>query len=132
MQVGQEGARYEDRLDRQSVRRVRIPSTRGKIFDRHGLCLADNRPNYCVAIYLEEMRSPSHRRVKSDAAWGLVQRLAEIIGTAPQLTRAQVEDHLLNRKALPLVAWQHVDFRETDPAPVARRRSRFGLSAGKS
>lgn len=108
MQVGQ-GARYEDSLERQSVRRVRIPSIRGKIFDRHGLCLADNQPNYCVAIYLEEMRSAGRRRVKPDAAWGLVQRLAEIIDTAPQLTCAQVEDHLRNCKALPLVAWQRVD-----------------------
>ena len=36
---------YEQRQTRQSVRRVLLPSPRGRILDRHGVPLADNRPN---------------------------------------------------------------------------------------
>ena len=35
---------------------VRQPATRGRILDRHGAVLADNRPSYCVAFYIEELR----------------------------------------------------------------------------
>ena len=50
--------RYEDRLIKQSMRQVRLPGDRGRIFDRKGLCLADNRPSFCVSVYLEELRQP--------------------------------------------------------------------------
>ena len=47
---------YAGAQNRQSIRRVLLPAPRGRIFDRHGLCLADNRPNYCLAVYVEELR----------------------------------------------------------------------------
>ena len=47
---------FESSQIRQSVRRVLLPAPRGRIFDRNGLCLADNRPSYCIAVYAEELR----------------------------------------------------------------------------
>src|SRR5688572_8716659 len=40
----------------QSYRRVRIPAQRGRILDRNGLVLADNRPSYNVNLYLKDLR----------------------------------------------------------------------------
>lgn len=40
----------------QSYRTVRIPAIRGKILDRTGLVLAENRPSYNVDLYIEELR----------------------------------------------------------------------------
>lgn len=40
----------------QSYRTVRIPAIRGKIMDRNGLVLAENRPSYNVNLYIEELR----------------------------------------------------------------------------
>ncbi len=105
------GERYEISLDQQSIRRIQIPGPRGRIMDRNGVCLADNRPNYCVAMFLEELRRPGKRWVTLDDAWALVQRVAEIAGVKPSLTRAQVANHLYNRKALPLIVCRHVDER---------------------
>ena len=51
IQIGH-GQYYETNLERQSIRRVRLPGTRGHIYDRNGLCLADNLPRYGIAIYL--------------------------------------------------------------------------------
>lgn len=110
LQVRQ-GERYETSLEQQSIRQVQIPGPRGRIFDRHGICLADNRPSYCVALFLEELRRPGKRRVTVDDAWQFVRRVAEAMGSEPELTRAQVESHLYNRKALPLIAWRQVDER---------------------
>ncbi len=41
----------EDQFN-QSYRTVRVPAPRGKIMDRHGVVLAENRPVYSVSLYL--------------------------------------------------------------------------------
>jgi len=47
---------YQANLQTQSFRTVRIPAVRGKIVDRNGATLAENRPTYNVSLYLEELR----------------------------------------------------------------------------
>ena len=37
---------------------MRIPAVRGKILDRNGLALAENRPTYNISLYLEELSKP--------------------------------------------------------------------------
>jgi len=49
---------YQAHLEMQSFRTVRIPAVRGKILDRNGYALAENRPSYNVSLYLEELREP--------------------------------------------------------------------------
>ena len=49
-------SKYRSSSERQSMRRVRISADRGRILDRNGTCLADNRPSYCIAVYVEELR----------------------------------------------------------------------------
>lgn len=52
---------YQANLETQSFRTVRIPAVRGKILDRDGITLAENRPTYNVSLYLEELRSQFQR-----------------------------------------------------------------------
>ncbi len=47
--------RYQQKLDVQSLRTVRIPAVRGRILDREGRPLAENRPQYNIDLYLEEL-----------------------------------------------------------------------------
>ncbi len=47
---------YQAHLEMQSFRTVRIPAVRGKILDRNGVVLAENRPAYNVSLYLDELR----------------------------------------------------------------------------
>ncbi len=49
---------YQANLETQSFRTVRLPAVRGKIMDRNGIPLAENRPAYNVSLYLEELRRP--------------------------------------------------------------------------
>ncbi|HEY5914969.1 MAG TPA: penicillin-binding transpeptidase domain-containing protein [Verrucomicrobiae bacterium] len=49
---------YRESLETQSFRTVRIPAVRGKILDDSGNVLAENRPAYCLSMYLEELRKP--------------------------------------------------------------------------
>ena len=63
---------YQASLQTQSVRTVRIPAVRGKILDRNGAVLAENRPAYNLVLHLDEMRGdfeaaykPERQRVLS-------------------------------------------------------------------
>lgn len=47
---------YTESGHNQSYRTVRIPAVRGKILDRKGLVLAENRPSYDINLYIEELR----------------------------------------------------------------------------
>jgi len=62
--------KYENHLETQSYRTVRIPAVRGKILDRNGRVLAENRPRYNLGLYLDDLRKPF------EAAYG--QALAQV------------------------------------------------------
>jgi penicillin-binding protein 2 len=57
--------KYESHLETQSYRTVRIPAVRGKILDRNGRVLAENRPRYSLSLYLDDLRR------QFDAAYGV-------------------------------------------------------------
>ncbi len=82
---------YQQKLDIQAQRTVRIPALRGAIVDREGRLLAENRPNYNVDLYLEDL-SP-----KFDAAF-----LAALRQTRTELARRAAEAaKQLGRKLTP-------------------------------
>lgn len=45
---------YAEGERNQSYRTVRVPAPRGKILDRNGVALAENRPAFSVSLYLED------------------------------------------------------------------------------
>jgi penicillin-binding protein 2 len=49
-------SRFENNSRRQSLKRVGMPAIRGKILDRNGRVLADNRPHYNAILYLEDLQ----------------------------------------------------------------------------
>ena len=57
---------FQGKLEIQSTRSVRIPAVRGKILDRNGRSLAENRPVYNIDLYLEEL-SKSYQHAYSKA-----------------------------------------------------------------
>src|ERR1017187_113973 len=49
---------YQAHLDTQAYRTIRLPAVRGKILDREGRVLAENRPRYNLSLYLDELWKP--------------------------------------------------------------------------
>ncbi len=58
---------YRDKLEVQSIRTVRLPPVRGKIFDRDGRVLAENIPSYNISLYMEEL-STNYQAVYTNTA----------------------------------------------------------------
>jgi penicillin-binding protein 2 len=46
---------YQEKLEVQSIRTVRMPAIRGEILDRDGRPIAENRPCYNIDLYLEDL-----------------------------------------------------------------------------
>ena len=101
--------KYITSLEQQSMRRVRLPGGRGKIWDRHGVCLADNRPSYGIAIYVEELRQAGRWRKTVDKVEEVVQQLSELLGVPPQVSRTDIDRHVRKQLAMPFMAWRDID-----------------------
>lgn len=108
LQVAQ-GARYENHLRTQSLRRVRVPATRGRIFDRNGVCLADNRASYCVALNLDQVRQHGKLQSTVTHAMELLRAVGVVIGRPVAISEEDVWKHVRRRLPLPLIAWRDVD-----------------------
>jgi penicillin-binding protein 2 len=115
--------RYQASQISQSFRTVRVPAVRGKILDRAGVALADNRPSYQVNLYLEELRphfQSAYRRAitgrtltRSQRAElgrqlrflvtsNLVDRVSQYVDEPILLTTSQFQQHYDQRLALPM------------------------------
>ena len=105
----QHGPRFQINETRQSVRRVRLPGIRGRIFDRNGNCMVDNRPSFNVAIYLEEMRKPGKWSNTIHNVEGVIDSLSETLDLKQELDRDEIWNHIRKRLPLPLMAWRDVD-----------------------
>ena len=47
---------YQNHLDTQASRTVRLPAARGKILDREGRVLVENRPSYNLSLFLDDLQ----------------------------------------------------------------------------
>lgn len=97
---------FDEVFHDQSVRRVRLPAVRGKIFDTNGEVMADSIPNYCIAIYTEEMRAP---RSPLANTMELIHRIWQSIGEPPDITYRDVKRHFALTPKEPLVVWKKLD-----------------------
>lgn len=109
------GAEFEESLHKQSMRRIRLPAPRGRILDRHDVCLADNQPCYCLAFYLEEIRKPGKWKNTVAEVMQRIDEFRDLVGRPPAITEDDIWQHIRRRLPLPLVAWRNLD-----PAALAR------------
>jgi penicillin-binding protein 2 len=99
---------FRSSLERQSVRRVRLPAVRGAIMDRNGRRLADNRPSYCMAVYVEELRRPGRIERTIENIEAVVSELAGALELPPEIDRGAIERHLRMQRPLPLLVWRNI------------------------
>lgn len=117
------GPSFEQDQIKQSMRRVRLPGIRGRMFDRENRVVADNRPSYTVSLYLEELRQPGSWDRTVARVQSLVEELETILGVPSPLTERDIRNHIRRRLPLPLVAWR--DLGETELARFAEQGGRI-------
>jgi len=102
---------YRESLERQSIRRVRLPASRGQILDRYGQCLARNRASFRIVLYIEELRKPGRLENTVKEADRVLGLAAGAVGLPRTVTVDEIRSHLQRRSLLPLVVWRNVDDR---------------------
>lgn len=103
--------RYGAAQSLQSLRRVEIPGLRGRILDRNGEVLADNRAAYAVVLYCEMLKQPGSWSNTILAVDSLIDQLAQRLGLPRQVSRRDVRRHINESRPMPFVIWKDVDFR---------------------
>ena len=115
------GGHYDNKQEAQSLRRIRIPAARGEIVDRNGVVLANNRPSYDIAIYLDQLDRKSKKSNVVTIAQANLGALGAALGLNVTLTAADVLTHYELRRPLPLPVWR--DLRPETVAAFAERAS---------
>ena len=78
---------YQGHLETQSYRTVRLPAMRGKILDREGRVLAENRPRYNLSLYLDDLRKQFKAAYDTEYAGATNARARFIAAQEKQLGR---------------------------------------------
>jgi penicillin-binding protein 2 len=94
---------YQAHLDTQAYRTIRIPALRGKILDREGRVLAENRPRYNLSLYLDDLRKPFAEAIRQEGRQALASQKAAIAARERQLGRSLTK---LERKQFAFTAAQ--------------------------
>ena len=89
--------RFREEQKSQSFRSVRLPASRGKILDRNGLVLAENRPSYHVSLYLEDRAIRDRFKSQYRAARGNRRLSREEQGRLARETRYRVVSNLVTQ-----------------------------------
>lgn len=119
-----DAADYNDEKARQSERRVQTAGVRGRILDRRGRVLADNRR--CLSIVCDAAAFRARTWEGTVAAISqAVARVAVTVGEPSPLTEKTIRRHVQQSLALPLVAWHDVD-----DAQLARFSERIPPDSG--
>lgn len=79
---------YQESLETQSFRTVRIPAVRGRILDINGTVLAENRPTYNVSLYLEELHGQFDKEYQRELKQARAEIKREQVETEKKLGRA--------------------------------------------
>jgi penicillin-binding protein 2 len=106
---------YTKKLDKQSIRRIRLPGIRGSIYDKNGVCLAGNNPNYCIAMYIEELRQPGKWTNTINKIEEVLDEMSTEFNIKREVTRKDIARHIQRRLPLPFLVWRNIS-----PAIIAR------------
>lgn len=100
---------FRESETRQSIRRVRRPAPRGRIFDRNGVLLAGNRPSYSIAVYAEELRQPGSISNTVNKIASYLDEIGGVLGRKREISHEQIAVHVHRRRPMPLLAWRDID-----------------------
>jgi len=100
-----QGHTYRENVQQQSLRRIRHPGARGKILDRNGIVLAENRPSVGIALYMEELRVPGSMVKTIDHIETVLDDISLKLGRPREVSREEISTHYREKRLLPMMAW---------------------------
>lgn len=106
------GSKYDKEVSNQSIRRIRKPAPRGRIFTSDKVILADNKPVFNVVFHLAEMRQPGRKSKTIDYLLNAAETAGNVIGRKHDLTPEKIQAHRNYTPALPMTIFENLSIRE--------------------
>ena len=103
-----QGEEHRLKVSKQSVRDIRIPAIRGRIFSSDMQLMADNMPSYDIVFHPAEMRQPGKQRKTVNHIFSSAQRIGVAIGRKPTLTTTGILQHINLRPARPIKIFENL------------------------
>ena len=103
-----EAASYGYASSRQSVRRVQVGGSRGRILDRHGRPLAENRNSLSIICRPAFFQKRTWEGTVREIAQAIT-NVAQVIGVPSPVEGAMIRRHVRQSLAMPLFAWRDID-----------------------
>ena len=100
------GSTYVAYLNRQSYLRVRLPGARGRIVDRNGMPLVDNRPSYNIALFMDDLGIKQRNKELLSKVQEQVDVLKQTMNIDVRVSDKAIKKHYDKRRPLPLTIWQ--------------------------
>ena len=116
-------------ISNQSIRRIRIPARRGKIYTRDLKLLAGSSSDLNLVFYPQEMRVKGNRKQTIDHIYETAETVSRAIGKPNPLSKEDIARHLNYQPGLPLVVFRQLTPRELErafPEEPGHRRNRRG------
>ncbi len=100
------GEEHREKVSKQSIRRIRLPAIRGRIFSSDMHILADNTISYDIVFHPAEMRQPGKQRKTVNHIFECAHRIGVAIGRDSPLTADGILKHINMRPALPITVFK--------------------------
>ncbi|MCC7518740.1 MAG: penicillin-binding protein 2 [Verrucomicrobiae bacterium] len=100
-----QGEDWTSQMAQSSTRVMRLPAPRGRILDRNGVVLVDNRPSYNVALLLDEFGAGRNRERLLRRVRASVEVLHKRMKMPVNVNDRVVRIHYDRRGPLPLTVW---------------------------
>ena len=107
----EDAADYSYANVRQSVRRVQTDGDRGRIIDRNGVVLADNRKSVSIVCKSAFFQKRTWEATVDNIEAAL-SNVAAVVGSPSPLARRDISRHINQTLAMPLAAWRDVGEKE--------------------
>jgi penicillin-binding protein 2 len=96
------GNERSESISKQSIRRIRIPGARGKIFARGMEKLADVKMGRSLVLHLSEMRRPGKLKNTIEHIKSKIDQIAELTGREIKMDEKKIRYHIYYTPALPM------------------------------
>ncbi|MBS1369622.1 MAG: hypothetical protein HPZ91_06655 [Lentisphaeria bacterium] len=109
-------------ISRQSLRRIRIPAKRGKIYTRDLKLLAGSSSDLNLVFYPQEMQQKGSRSKTIDYIFDAAATISRAIGKPNPLTKLDITRHMNLQPGLPLTVFRQLTPRELERAFESSRK----------
>lgn len=103
---------YNESIDTQSIRIIRIPALRGQILSSDNIVIADSIPSYNIVFHLAEMRKYGTRDKNIDHIIELASSIASKLGRKSDLTKEMIIEQTNLFPAIPITVFSNLNEKE--------------------